>query len=157
MRSLPPPIPVYAKGPLGVVQLPRLWAKVRLHAAGLLREGYYPVSEGFDKILLEGLGLDREEVVRYLKEEKPSYFAFEQWVAARLGPDREERIRQVNETILGREMPEERRTTFLERLGLPAETPARTFAELNAYDDWAEFHAFLAEYEGEHQGQREGG
>jgi hypothetical protein len=145
VRNLPPPIPVYAKGPLGVVQLPRLWAKLRLHAEGRLRAGYHPVSEGFDRIVLDRLGLDREEVIRYVTEAKPTYFAFEAWVRQRVGELPAEKVEAINREILGREMADERRLPFLERLGLPAETPVRNTAELNAYDDWMEFHAALSE------------
>ena len=69
MRKVPPVAAVAAKGPLGVVQLPRLWSKVLLDQRGLLPEGYYPCGLGFDKIVLDGLGLDREEVLAFLTSE----------------------------------------------------------------------------------------
>ncbi len=35
-------------GPLGAIHLPRLWAKLTLHNAGLLPEDYDSCGDGFD-------------------------------------------------------------------------------------------------------------
>jgi len=146
MRKVPPVAPVAAKGPLGVVQLPRLWCKVLLDKKGLLPEGYYPCGQGFDRVVLEGLGLDREEVLAYLTGEMPTYAQFEAWVTARCGGHvPQERIDKVNEMILGREFPEERATTMLGTFGFPEGTPIRRGADLNQLDDWQEFHRYLTE------------
>lgn len=69
-------------GPLGVAHLPRLWQKVLLAEKGLLPAGYDFCGQGFDQLVLDGLGLDREETLAYLKT-LPTYFAFEKWILAR--------------------------------------------------------------------------
>ncbi len=146
MQKFPPIASVAAKGPLGVVQLPRLWSKVLLDQKGLLADGYYPCGQGFDKVVLEGLGLDREEVLQYLTSEMPTYAQFESWVVGKLGglvP--QEKIDKVNEYILGREFPQERAETILANSGFPKETPITHGAVLNQLDDWQEFHRYLTQ------------
>ena len=146
MRKVPPVAAVAAKGPLGVVQLPRLWSKVLLDHKGLLPDGYYPCGQGFDKVLLDGLGLDREEVLAFLKSELPTYGRFEAWVVERCGGQvPQERIDAVNDAILGREFPDDRSVAILERCGFPPETPIRQGAALNQLDDWLEFNRYLTE------------
>jgi len=146
MRKIPPIAAVSAKGPLGVVQLPRLWSKVLLSEKGLLPEGYSACGQGFDKVVLDGLGLDREEVLGYLTSELPTYAAFEAWVVRRLGGAvPQEKIDAVNGYILGREFPEERSQAILENCGHSPDLPERHGAILNQYDDWLEFHRSLTE------------
>ncbi len=144
MHKIPPVAAVSAKGPLGVVQLPRLWSKVLLDKRGLLPEGYSACGQGFDKVVLDGLGLDREEVLAYLTSEMPTYAQFETWVVERCGGSvAQEKIDKVNDYILGREFPEERAQTILENCGFPKETGIRHGAVLNQLDDWQEFHRYL--------------
>ena len=47
-------------GPLGAIHLPRLWSKLRLSAAGQLEDGYPECGAGFDQMVLDGLGVDRD-------------------------------------------------------------------------------------------------
>ena len=47
-------------GPLGAIHLPRLWSKLRLSAAGQLQDGYPECGAGFDQMVLDGLGVDRD-------------------------------------------------------------------------------------------------
>ena len=146
MQKVPPAAPVEARGPLGVVQLPRLWSKVLLDAKGMLPEGYYPCGQGFDRIVLEGLGLDRERVLNYLQAELPTYAQFEDWVRQELGGTvPAEKVNAVNAQILSREFSEERRTEMLSGLGYPKDAPVTTGAGLNQLDDWHEFHKYLTQ------------
>ena len=62
------------------MHLPRLWLKVTLSAAGALNEEYDACGAGFDQMVLDGLGVDRDAAVAYLTNEKPTYPQFEQWV-----------------------------------------------------------------------------
>ncbi len=148
MHKIPPIASIDTKGPLGVVQLPRLWSKVLLDAKGLLPEGYYPCGNGFDRIVLEGLGLDREAVLAYLTAKTPTYPQFEAWVVTQVGEVTEEAKAKINNAILGHVPTPERRAQILERLGLPQDHSARTMVELNTLDDWAEFHRYLTQPEG---------
>ncbi len=145
LQKFPPIAPVAAKGPLGVVQLPRLWSKVLLDKKGLLPEGYSACGQGFDRRVLEGLGLDRERVLAFL-DEMPTYAAFEAWVREELGGSvPPERVAAVNEQILTRDFPEDRAREMLSNAGHPADVDVRSGADLNQLDDWAEFHRYLTQ------------
>ena len=69
-------------GPLGAIHLPRLWTKLTLAAAGKLPEGYDECGAGFDGMTLSALGLDRDKTIAYVREHKPTYAQFEDWVVA---------------------------------------------------------------------------
>ncbi len=73
------------KGPLGVLHLPRLWQKVSLEAAGKIADGYPGIGDGYDSMVIAGLGLDKEAVSSYITNEKPTYTAFEAWISAQDG------------------------------------------------------------------------
>ena len=47
-------------GPLGVLQLPRMWQKVSLEAAGKLASGYPGIGRGFDAMTCASLGLEEQ-------------------------------------------------------------------------------------------------
>ena len=72
-------------GPLGVLHLPRLWQKVSLEARGLLADGYPGAGQGYDQMVIDGLGLNRDAVLNYIKTQKPSYTQFEEWVRKQPG------------------------------------------------------------------------
>jgi hypothetical protein len=69
-------------GPLGAIHLPRLWLKLSLAAAGRLPEGYDECGSGFDAMTLGGLGLDRQKTIDFVRQNKPTYMEFEEWVVA---------------------------------------------------------------------------
>ena len=64
-------------GPLGVLHLPRLWLKSSLEARGKLAPGYPGCGKGFDQMVLDGLGLDRQKTLDFIKNNRPSYTQFE--------------------------------------------------------------------------------
>jgi hypothetical protein len=68
-------------GPLGALHLPRLWAKQTLSNAGKLADGYDACGQGFDQMTIDGLGLQREAVIAYIRDNKPTYMEFERWVS----------------------------------------------------------------------------
>ena len=76
-------------GPLGAIHLPRLWLKVSLAAAGALPEGYDECGPGFDGMTLSALGLDREKTLEFIRNKRPSYMEFEEWVVANGKTDKE--------------------------------------------------------------------
>ena len=72
-------------GPLGALHLPRLWAKLTLHHAGALADGYDACGHGFDQLTINNLGLDREKTVAFVRDGKPTYTQFEKWVVDQNG------------------------------------------------------------------------
>jgi hypothetical protein len=87
-------------GPLGAIHLPRLWQKLTLGAAGLLPEDYDLCGPGFDQMTLDALALDRQKTIDFVKNNKPTYMQFEEWVVqqngGRIDP---ERVRKHNEAV----------------------------------------------------------
>ncbi len=71
-----------ATGPLGVAHLPRLWLKLTLAGMGALPDGYDECGTGFDGMTLAALGLDRQKTIDFVRQHKPTYMVFEEWVAA---------------------------------------------------------------------------
>ncbi|MGR4065946.1 MAG: DUF5069 domain-containing protein [Vulcanimicrobiaceae bacterium] len=69
-------------GPLGAIHLPRLWTKLTLAAAGKLPEGYDECGAGFDGMTLAALGLDRDKTMAFVRQSKPTYMEFEEWVVS---------------------------------------------------------------------------
>jgi hypothetical protein len=67
-------------GPLGAIHLPRLWLKLTLAAAGELPDGYDECGAGFDAMTLNALGLDRDKTIAFVRQSKPTYMEFEEYV-----------------------------------------------------------------------------
>ena len=70
------------KGPLGVLHLPRLWQKVSLEAAGKIADGYPGIGDGYDTMVINGLGLNADAVRAHNTNDKPTYPQFEAWIQA---------------------------------------------------------------------------
>ncbi len=130
-------------GPLGVLHLPRLWQKVSLEAKGLLADGYPGAGHGYDQMVIDGLGLSRDEVLAFIAGERPTYPEFEAWVKSRPGAKLDaESIAELNAAIAGYHHSDEVRRSILEANGLPDDGSApKDAVNLNNLDDWLEFHA----------------
>ena len=85
MAKMIPLIGSSEAGPLGAIHLPRLWLKVTLSASGALHDDYDECGAGFDQMVLDGLGVDRDAALDYLKSNMPTYPQFEQWVVDQNG------------------------------------------------------------------------
>lgn len=147
MVKMIPAAPIAAKGPLGIVQLPRLWSKLILNKKGLLQDGYFACGPGFDRVVLEGLGLEREEVIRYVEDHMPTYFDFERWILEKKGGHiAQETIDQINGRILQHEYPDPKKLTDKRReVGLPDDDPTVKGHKMNEYDDWNQFYKVMTE------------
>ena len=87
-------------GPLGAIHLPRLWSKLRLSEAGQLPADYPECGAGFDQMVLDGLRIDRDAAVAYVKENKATYNDFETWVVAQRGGSiQQEEIEDMEDKI----------------------------------------------------------
>ena len=85
MAKMIPLIGSSEAGPLGAIHLPRLWLKVSLSANDALNDEYDECGAGFDQMVLDGLGLDRDGALDYIKTNQPTYPQFEQWVVDQNG------------------------------------------------------------------------
>ncbi|MCY3871943.1 MAG: DUF5069 domain-containing protein [Gemmatimonadetes bacterium] len=131
-------------GPAGVLHLPRLWSKVLLGATGNLEEGYDQCGLGYDQMVLDGLGLDRDATVAYLTENLPSYPEFEAWVIAQSGGSLDSNaVAELNAAIEGYNHADDVRGAILGAAGIDDDGTILDAVNLNNLDDWTEFHAQL--------------
>jgi hypothetical protein len=130
-------------GPLGVLHLPRLWLKASLEARGKLAAGYPGCGKGYDQMVIDGLGLNRDAVLNYIKNDKPTYPQFEAWIRKQPGVKLDKAsIDKLNSAIKGYIHEDATRKGILSANGLPDDAAApRDAVNLNNLDDWKEFHA----------------
>ena len=140
MSNIVPLISSGTKGPLGVLHLPRLWQKVSLAAAGKIADGYPGIGAGYDSMVIDGLGLDKEAVKSYITNEKPTYIQFEEWISQQEGAKLDaDSVNVLNESIAGYNHDADTKAGILAATGL-SEGPDDAI-NLNNLDDWQEFHA----------------
>ena len=129
-------------GPLGVLHLPRLWLKASLEARGKLAAGYPGCGKGYDQMVLDGLGLDRQKTLDFIKNNRPSYIQFENWVKQQPGVKLDKaNIQKLNDSIRGYNHDDNTRKGILSASGLQDDASAcKDAVNLNNLDDWNEFH-----------------
>lgn len=129
-------------GPLGVLHLPRLWLKASLEARGKLAAGYPGCGKGYDQMVIDGLGLNREAVLGYIRDQKPTYPQFESWIRQQPGVKLDKAsVEKLNSAIRGYIHEDSTRKGILSANGLNDDASApRDAVNLNNLDDWKEFH-----------------
>ena len=141
MNTVVPLISSGVSGPLGVLHLPRLWLKASLEATGKLAPGYPGAGKGFDQMVIDGLGLQRDAVLAFIKSSKPTYPQFEAWVKKNGTKLDRGSIEKLNAAIRGYNHDDETRKSILSASGLPDDGNAfKDAVNLNNLDDWKEFH-----------------
>ena len=131
-------------GPLGAIHFPRLWQKVTLNAKGQLADGYPECGGGYDQMVLDGLGIDKDSALDYIKSNSPSYTQFENWaVGQRGGSIPQSEIDASNAAIRGYNHDDETRKSILSAAGMEDDGSILDAVNLNNIDDWTEFHNSL--------------
>ncbi|HEV8542494.1 MAG TPA: DUF5069 domain-containing protein [Verrucomicrobiae bacterium] len=130
-------------GPLGVLHLPRFWLKTSLEARGKLAPGYPGCGKGYDQMVLDGLGLDRQKTLDFIKNSRPTYSQFESWVKQQPGVKLDKgTVDKLNGSIRGYIHDDATRKSVLSAAGLADDATApRDAVNLNNLDDWTEFHS----------------
>ena len=129
-------------GPLGAIHLPRLWSKLLLSASGQLEAGYDECGGGFDQMVLDGLNVDRDAAVNFVKSNKPTYPQLEQWVLEQRGgsiPSSE--IDASNAAIRGYNHADDTRKEILGGAGIEDDGSILDAINLNNLEDWTDFHS----------------
>ena len=140
MSNIIPMISSGTAGPLGVLHLPRLWLKASLGAAGKLHPDYPSCGNGYDSMVLDGLGLDKAAFESFIAT-KPTYPQFEAWVLAQFGGSLDAAaVAKLNAAITGYIHADDVRTAILGADGIPDEGKIRDAINLNNLDDWHAFH-----------------
>ena len=129
-------------GPLGVLHLPRLWLKASLEAAGKLAAGYPGIGQGYDMMVITGLGLNADAVRKFITDSKPTYPQFEAWIRSQPGVNLSKgNIHKLNVSIAGYIHTDDVRKGILAANNLPDNGSVLPDAiNLNNLDDWFEFH-----------------
>ena len=142
MSKIVPLLSSAVAGPLGVLHLPRLWLKVSLDARDKLAAGYPAVGKGFDQMVIDGLNVDRDALVAYISDKRPTYTQFEQWIRQQPGAKIDQAsVEKLNAAISGYNHDDDTRRTILGAASLQDNTKApRDAVNLNNLDDWTEFY-----------------
>ncbi len=141
MNTIVPLISSGVAGPLGVLHLPRLWLKLSLESRGKLAAGYPGAGKGYDQMVIDGLGMDRDAVIKFVKDSKPTYPQFEAWVKKNATKLDKASIEKLNAAIRGYNHDDATRKSILDANGLPDDASAfKDAINLNNLDDWKEFH-----------------
>jgi hypothetical protein len=126
---------------MGVLHLPRLWLKTSLEARGKLAPGYPGAGKGYDQMVIDGLGLNRDAVLEYVKTSKPTYCEFEAWVKKNGKSVDKASIDKLNSAIKGYIHDDGTRKSILGANKLADDASAcKDAVNLNNLDDWYEFH-----------------
>jgi hypothetical protein len=142
MSKIVPTISSGVAGPLGVLHLPRLWQKASLEAVGKLHPDYPGCGKGYDQMVLDGLGIDREEFLNHIKTSKPTYIQLESWVLAKKGGNLDgAAVKKLNDAIKGYIHDDGTRKSILDAAGRPDDGSIKDAVNLNNLDDWQTFYA----------------
>jgi hypothetical protein len=141
MAKVVPLISSDTAGPLGAIHLPRLWAKLTLDTAGLLPDDYHACGPGFDQMTITALGLDRDKVIAFVRERKPTYVQFEEWVLAQNGGSiSREKIEAHNKAVRGYNHGHELAVGMRKASGVKSESVGDAVT-LNTLEDLDALHA----------------
>ena len=142
MSKVVPTISSGVAGPLGVLHLPRLWQKASLGAVNNLHDDYPACGQGYDQMVLDGLGVDREEFLNYIKDSKPTYPQAEAWILEKKGGSLgSAAVKTLNDSIAGYIHDDATRKEILDASGIVDEGKIKDAVNLNNLDDWQIFHA----------------
>ena len=127
-------------GPLGVLHLPRLWLKASLVATGKDHSDY-PICNGYDTMVLNGLGIDKDEFLNFISEKTPTYPQLEAWILEKSGGALDAAaVKKLNASITGYHHDESLRKDILGANGITDDGSLPDAINLNNLDDWLTFH-----------------
>ena len=144
MYQIEPLVPLVGPtvaGPLGVYHLPRMWLKGILSAARALPDTYFDDYKGFNKRVVDALGLEPEPWFAFLKT-LPTYLQAEQYVKDHATKLDAPTIAAINAEIASLPRPEENAVKVREIVGLDAPGFNNSAMLLNL-DDWCAIHKEL--------------
>ena len=141
IEPLVPLIGATVVGPLGVSHLPRMWLKGILSAARALPDTYFDDYKGFNKRVVDALGLEPEPWFAFLKT-LPTYLQAEQYVKDHATKLDAASIEAINADIASMPRPEENAAKVREVVGFDAPGFNNSAMLLNL-DDWCAIHKEL--------------
>ena len=109
-----------------------------------MADGYPECGVGYDQMVLDGLGVDRDSALDCIKSNSPSYVQFENWVVEQRGgsiPQAE--IDASNTAIRGYNHDDDTKKSILSVAGMDDDGSILDAVNLNNIDDWTEFRNSL--------------
>ena len=104
-------------------------------------EDYDECGKGFDQMVLDGLKLNREATIKYIKGHLPTYPQFEKWVLDQKGGTlNKDEVAALNAAIRGYNHSDKTRQEILSAAGIPDGGSIKDAVNLNNLDDWTAFH-----------------
>lgn len=92
-------------------------------------------------MVLDGLGLDRQQTLDYIKQNKPTYPQFEKWVKSQPGVKLDKaNVDKLNDSIRGYNHGDDTRKGILSASQIEDNGSIKDAVNLNNLDDWQEFH-----------------
>lgn len=141
MTQIIPLISSGISGPLGVLHLPRLWQKVSLSNVGKLHNEYPAIGQGYDQMVLDGLGIDKAAFEAFMQS-KPTYPQLEAWVLEQKGGSLDAAsVTALNNSITGYNHDDATRKAILAACDLADDGSILDAVSLNNLEDWQDFHA----------------
>lgn len=141
MTQIIPLISSGTAGPLGVLHLPRLWLKASLEAAGKLHPDYPGCGQGYDQMVLSGLGITRSKFISFIAEKRPTYPQLESWILEQAGGTLDPAaVKKLNDSIIAYHHKDEIRKDILAANQIPDDGKLPDAINLNNLDDWLTFH-----------------
>ena len=93
-------------------------------------------------MVLDGLGIDRETFLQFIKKERPSYPQCEAWILKQKGGQLDKVVVQkLNAAITGYLHNDHTRKSILGANGIPDDGKIKDAINLNNLDDWKGFHS----------------
>ena len=100
------------------------------------------VARASTRCVLDGLKVDRDAAVNFIKSSKPTYAQFEQWVLEQRGgsiPASD--VEASNAAIRGYNHDDDTRREILSAAGVGYDGSILDAVNLNNLDDWTELHS----------------
>jgi hypothetical protein len=141
IEPLVPLIGPMVTGPLGVSHLPRMWLKGILSDARVLPDTYFDDYKGFNKKVVDALGLEPEAWFAFLKTQ-PTYLQAEHYIKEHAANLDAATIAALNADIASTARPEENAAKVRAIVGF--DVPGfNNSAMLINLDDWCAIHKEL--------------
>jgi hypothetical protein len=90
-------------GELGIFHLKRLWSRLMAARRGRRPDG--PAESQLDWLVIDAVGLGREQALQYLMRTGPSFAEFERWIVATTGGVEPEQVARINAAVTGADCP----------------------------------------------------
>jgi hypothetical protein len=137
-----PAVSSQSVGPLGLMHLPRFWMKATLAANDALYETWNSGEKSaFDVWFCDTVGFDLTTAKALVNDERPTYLAFEAWVAANAANVSPADIAAHNAAMRVRQKPPEVAERECKLIGLEQPPGYRPSIELNDLVDWFTIHS----------------